>query len=150
MTIDPKTLKVLELHVTSFLKSLADQPNQDVFILCDLENAKKIFNGWLREIANEKEQLSSIRELCPDGLLFINKLDESIILQKEYYNNLARWREFLKTRLDTSNRKSMEENRKFILKNRELASRITSLLYAANELLKNETGLDINNYPPHI
>jgi len=102
--------------------------------------------AWARQISLEKEQSSTIKELWPDGHEFTKIFNEFITAQEEFVDNAMRWGDFIRTRLDTNNKKSMEENQKFLLKNRVLASRFDSLLKIAIDVLRKETGLNMMDY----
>ena len=146
MTINPETQSTIKFHIKAFvtavMRSSADE--EPPLTNCNSETARKIINIHQKEITREREQLSAIHNLWPAGLKFINKCNEFIISQEEFFDNLSRWGDFLRKNrpITSNNHKAMEENQKFLLKNRELAKRVDDRLIAANEILKIETGLD--------
>ena len=149
MIIDSQTQIALKLHIISMRQvteqyAPEEQERTDI-INSDSTTAMKVFTARHQLIAHLKDQLSAIRELCPGGLKFIDILSEWINAWEEINDHLEAMRNFRQTRLDTSNKDSMEKAREMILRNRVNASRYSSLGKDLKEMLLSETGLDIDN-----
>jgi len=153
MTMDPKTLKALELQIITFINSYKrfDEiiDGKNIIFNKDFEVPMTIMGTWRQQINQEQKQLSVIRELMPDGFQFIHKLEEFVIAQEQFLDNSIKWSVFYNKTSNNISREVLEVNKRRSLKNRELGHQIDTLLIAAQELLYKETGLDIMNYVLH-
>jgi hypothetical protein len=148
-SINPTTLKALELQISSFLHSYKRfQDSIDGISLFDgnMEISMTCSGRWHRQISQEKVQLSAIRELWPEGSQFIKKIDEFIITQEKIVDNSFKWNYLLHGGHNYNIKDIREASREYLSMNRELGMQMDSLLVAAFEILRKETGLDVYNF----
>jgi|GEM_PF-4269740 len=146
MISNPQNLEEIKSLVISFVRAYESIFYTDQvidFMNCDLDSAKRQFSNWQNGINREKEIISSLWRLWPDGHDFLNELDKEVLTQVDFFNNVARWREFQKKEFNIEDHKSIEKRKKFIAKNRELSTQLENLIKNANDTLKKLTGIDM-------